>query len=54
MNVMWIAYLYQFFSLFELAGCNKPVYVEPSGKVHDFCGRRHAAAFNGNASATGK
>lgn len=38
----------------KLAGCNKPVYVESSGRVHDFCGRTHAAAFNSNAGATGK
>ena len=38
----------------KLAGCNKPVYVESSGRVHDFCGRTHAVAFNSNAGAAGK
>jgi len=32
----------------KLAGCNKRVYVEPSGKVHEFCRRQHALDFNSN------
>ena len=32
----------------KLAGCNKRVYVEPSGKVHEFCCRQHALDFNSN------
>ena len=28
----------------KLDGCSKPVYVE-NGRVHDFCGRKHAAAY---------
>jgi len=28
-----------------LQGCKRPKYVEPSGKVHDFCGRYHAQEY---------
>ena len=28
----------------KLDGCTQPVYVE-NGRVHDFCGRKHAVAF---------
>jgi len=26
----------------KFPGCDKPCYVEPNGKVHDYCGRTHA------------
>ena len=26
----------------KLTGCTRPRYVEPGGRVHDFCGRTHA------------
>ena len=30
--------------LCSLPGCTKPVFVEPGGRVHDYCGKTHAAA----------
>ena len=32
----------------KLDGCNKPVRVERSGKVHEFCCRKHALDFKSN------
>ena len=32
-------------------GCSRPVYVEPNGTTHQFCGRTHAKMYNSNASS---
>ena len=29
----------------KLPGCSKPCYVEKGGRVHDFCGKNHAALY---------
>jgi hypothetical protein len=31
--------------LCKLQGCNRPSYMDPEGKVHDFCGRVHARLY---------
>ena len=30
----------------KLASCNNPVCVEPSGRVHEFCCRKHALEYS--------
>ena len=40
----------------SLPGCSKPCYVEPHGRIHDYCGRTHASdhAAMMDASSAGK
>ena len=35
----------------SLAGCSRPCFLEPSGRVHDFCGLTHARAFDSKRAA---
>ena len=33
-------------SLCKFPNCLRPRYQEPSGRIHDFCGRTHAQQYN--------